>query len=240
MRLTHIEILSPMLSIVHASFTMASLSIIKLIWLIQFIVKHEVIGEGKKLTLQNVFTPFSTILFLMITCLFCLYAVKGIGLLLADTEESIPRGILFSIEHFCSTAVLPCYVYYSYLRAGPIFDEVYPYTSKLVSRMVKLAPLLYFAQWIPFPLSRIQYKDPQVSLTLNFIADTISAVNGVLLILFDIVCLTVFIQYLRSTQINEGNTDSRFLIISRYGIMSTIGALSSLGYFLEFLWCFFV
>ncbi|KAI9334123.1 hypothetical protein BDR26DRAFT_867360 [Obelidium mucronatum] len=233
--------------VAYASFTMASISAIEMIWLIHFIVQCEIMEQGKNVSLKNFFTPFSTILLIMIFFQVGLYVSEGSGIFLGDQRTSNLYHVVYSLEHLCATATEICYVFYSYLRAEPIFDQVFPSTSKLFSVIVKASPLLFAVQWIPYPLSKLQYSNPQIPKTLITIGDIISAINGSLLVAFDIVCLTVFIKYIRSTEITDGETDARFLIISRHGIASVVICLTSLCMYIVYsvsggfeLWAFIV
>ncbi|KAI9334124.1 hypothetical protein BDR26DRAFT_867363 [Obelidium mucronatum] len=220
--------------IVYASFAMALVSLLELLWLVHFIVYHEIVQRGKKVTLKEVFTPFSSLLILIALSHIGLYISEG-GSTLLRPQQTPMFFVFYTLEDMFGVGFEACYIYYSYLRAEPIFDQVFPSIAKFVSFAVRVSPILFSMQWLPFPISKLQFKDPQVSKTISMAGDVITMINGTLLVAFDTLCLVTFIRYIQSTQINDGITDSRFLIICRYGITSVSVCLSGLGFFVAYL-----
>ncbi|KAI9334125.1 hypothetical protein BDR26DRAFT_867365 [Obelidium mucronatum] len=140
----------------------------------------------------------------------------------------------FSFQNFCSIAYEASYIYYSYLRAEPILGQVFSSIAWHVSIAVKASPFLLLIQFTFFPLSGIQFEDPQLSKNLVLIGNCIGMLNGLLIITFDILCVITFVRYLKSTQVEEGDVDERFLIISRYGIAPPVLCIVGLGLYLYY------
>ncbi|KAI9325651.1 hypothetical protein BDR26DRAFT_867380 [Obelidium mucronatum] len=219
--------------LVYGSAFMALVSFFKVLWLIYFILYHETIKQGKAITFKGIFTPFSSLLLLMITSNVGLYLTEAVVFYLE--EDSTSELVCRTFQNLFTGITEGTYVYYSSLRAQPIFDQVFPKAGKTAAAGARISPLLFFIQWLLYPISQaLKVEDGHKSPLLVKSVYYMSILNGALIILFDVFCLVTFTLYLRSTQIHDGVTDERFLIISRHGITAVAFGLSALAFYVLF------
>ncbi|KAI9334118.1 hypothetical protein BDR26DRAFT_867353 [Obelidium mucronatum] len=215
--------------IFYASVAMFCFSLGEMVYLLYFITVREILDQGKRLTIKEVITPFSGLLILMTVCHLGVYGCEA-ALCVFD-EPTIYNGIK-TTQNFFLTAAEVAYIFYSYLRAEPILDQVFPKLDKPVSILVKLSPTVFGSQWLLYALAGIPFIDPQIPKTLILSSKYLSIFNGVVFLAFDVLCLVTFLFYIRSTTVDEAAaTDEHFLIISRHGVASVIACIIALVFY---------
>ncbi|KAJ3022715.1 UNVERIFIED_CONTAM: hypothetical protein HDU68_008976 [Siphonaria sp. JEL0065] len=173
------------LLIIYGSIAMAIFSAIELFWLLYFVLVHEIMSQDKQIAIKEVFTPFTSLLMLKVASHIGLFASEAAKLIL-DTEKDTSFYISVTLQNLFSVTIESTYVYYAYLRAKPIFQKVFPRYAKFVSAAVQFSPIMFAIQWIPYPLSRIEFQDSNVSEILIVFTQYVSILNGLSIVVFDV------------------------------------------------------
>ncbi|KAJ3354239.1 hypothetical protein HDU83_005623 [Entophlyctis luteolus] len=210
------------LAIINGS--MAGISILQLLFLLSFIWHNEAASN------KSVITPFNVTLILMSLAIILIYITSFFMFTLPSPPLYLEVVIVFgsvSYEYF--------YLRYSYARSSPILSDVYPGMVRPVSNLLRVQPLIFVLtpvfDWISF------YTDstnPHLSQTAFIIANSLGFLGGSFTVTVDVILLTAFIQFLRKTTVDISATDTKFLTIARYGIVSIIFALGALTFFLPY------
>ncbi|KAJ3022713.1 UNVERIFIED_CONTAM: hypothetical protein HDU68_008974 [Siphonaria sp. JEL0065] len=163
----------------HLTIAVGAFSVLELIFLLHFVVYEETLKQGKPV--NEIYKPFASILMLANIAMIGLFACEAC-LLVNET------ALIHNIQNLCTIVIESGYIYYSYLRAKPIFAEVFPSVSRPVAFIVKATPLLFGVQWLGTTLSR-EFQDPKVSMILKLFARGMTVLNGAILISFDMLSI---------------------------------------------------
>ncbi|ORY27597.1 hypothetical protein BCR33DRAFT_858429 [Rhizoclosmatium globosum] len=213
----------------NVSIVMASFAFI-LIWvLLYYAIVEENVKMGSKVTLKTIFTPFTTLLLVMIIANLGEYVIEA---LLFDQYASslVSTEILETIRTVCDCAGEYSYLTYGLLRADAIVKMIFPKFQPILKKLQRFAVPVAFLVEAGSRILAFVYATNILDNTILLVHYIVSAVNGLLIIFVDAVCLIAFIRFLRRIQEDVDSLDNRFIIISRYGIVSVIVCISALGF----------
>ncbi|KAJ3341058.1 hypothetical protein HDU83_006798 [Entophlyctis luteolus] len=189
--------------IVQICGAMAAVSILQLVFLLSFILRHEASSH------RGILTAFNTSLTALL--------LSQIGNFLCKVFYYIdPQQFIFlqTVSAACSAIFEYCYLFYSFARGKALVAEVSTSMSKFLCVIFKISPVvLLFPPVLSGLYSHYLGTDKEdLFKRLNALA---AIASGLVVIIIEIIVLISFIRYLSLPSTH----DRKFVIIANYGIV---------------------
>ncbi|KAI8845090.1 MEKHLA domain-containing protein [Chytriomyces cf. hyalinus JEL632] len=195
---------------------LAAASLVTLIYLVKFIAFDETLSLGTKLTWRAVSNKFNVTLLIGEVSLIGYYAFEAVHLY--DDES---RTSLYAVAaYICLANLQACLMWYTWLRGEAIFDIVLPGLPPFMKVMVPAATVFLY---IPSVISVIAAFMGSNNI-LKSIYRIMTAVSGLLLLLFDVIVCVSFSIYLRKAAETVAllkSDQTRFRITCFYGLITS-------------------
>ncbi|KAJ3351419.1 hypothetical protein HDU83_008921 [Entophlyctis luteolus] len=207
--------------IVIAAGTMASITLLQLIYLVSFILRKELPLKKKMLS------PFNISLVSLLLSL--------LGQFLCEMSTFVvdhPSPYSYAILLVFAATFEFCYLFYCYARGFSLVVELHPKLALFLTYTFYFLPLILYLSPVFAGLQSYYSGTP----TEKFYADLSTAwtfTSGAFSIVVDVIILASFIQFLRKTSLNH-HVDQKFRIISKYGIACSAWAFMALTLFTIF------
>ncbi|ORY43485.1 hypothetical protein BCR33DRAFT_717691 [Rhizoclosmatium globosum] len=201
---------------------MTAVSVFLLLGLIYFIIVCEIYTREKELSLKTIFTPFSSLLILMITCQTGVYACEIFAFSEKAYRWTREYAELFAVQTWFIVLQEASYLFYSYLRAAPLFEDVFPRIAPALALGMKLMPILFVCQGVIGVARVVFFDDPEPFEIIAQCDQFIPVLIAVCMLTFDITSLVTFTTFLKRTSVAEKMEDKQFLIISHHGIAAVV------------------
>ncbi|ORY41003.1 hypothetical protein BCR33DRAFT_719105, partial [Rhizoclosmatium globosum] len=191
-------------------------SLLLLAVFLYFALYAEIFARKKPLSKQNLFTPFNISLF-FINISLSMYTICHAIKLRSESKQQ-KHTLAFLID-LCQATFDICYLWFSLKRSANQLRVLYPSLFPLIQTafLISPAPLL-----LPALLALIKIISPSIFLSLSefFWYQCSEILCTVIILAFDGLLITTFIQYLQRTRVSEESVDLKFLIIARFGVVA--------------------
>ncbi|KAJ3250590.1 hypothetical protein HDU77_006500 [Chytriomyces hyalinus] len=196
--------------------SLAAVSLVTLLYLIKFIAFDETLSLGTKLTWRAVSNKFNVTLLIGEVSIIAYYAFEAVHLY----DDESRTSLYAAAAYICLANLQACLMWYTWLRGEAIFDIVLPGLPPFMKVMVPAATVFLY---IPSVISVIAVFMGSNSI-LKSIYRIMTAVSGLLLLLFDIIVCVSFSIYLRKaaeTVARLKSDQTRFRITCFYGLITS-------------------
>ncbi|ORY53493.1 hypothetical protein BCR33DRAFT_710910 [Rhizoclosmatium globosum] len=196
-----------------------SLSLFLMFYIIYFIVVHEFLLVSKDFSLKAMASLFHV---LIITGNF-----SSAGFSITMEVDSPLQKAMGVIAGFTVALSEYCYLRYTWARGSDIVRRQFKFAFSGMSLFVKLMPIPLITECVATALHTLE-PDSTVYTLIYF---GIHSVLGAVIIAFDSIMLSSFIQCLRNTHMEEEAASKDLLMISWYGIGSTLLCFAMIAVF---------
>ncbi|KAI8609510.1 hypothetical protein BC830DRAFT_1150138 [Chytriomyces sp. MP71] len=203
----------------------STLSIASLLQLVH-LSKLAIVNEGRLHSVSAtrrmaVFSPFNLLLAFMLVsnlCLFTSHSFAGFGLADYVVSDIVANIAAVTTQHG--------YVACSFSRSKDVIALVTPRFLPTMTLLVRFGPILFYT----FSLADILSNSGVLSLSLsNDVEFIIASFMGATILAFDVLCISVFLRYIRSVNEKVGILDPKLSIITRYMMASSFVGIIALA-----------
>ncbi|KAI9325650.1 hypothetical protein BDR26DRAFT_941985 [Obelidium mucronatum] len=212
---------STFLIISIALLCVATVGFLVLLWFVFYVETYK---RGLQISVRTIGTTYNKLLTQMSISLIGIYICALIRLEEMDRIgdiRSLSRCINKLIWNVFVAAFEIGYCLYSFRRTSPVVELVYPQLVVQITPIIKIVPFLFYLQVVPavVELSLFHVASTSDVQMMNRTLNVLNAITALVTLLLDSILLLTFVRFLNTTRQDETITiDSRFLIISRYGI----------------------
>ncbi|ORY41004.1 hypothetical protein BCR33DRAFT_719106 [Rhizoclosmatium globosum] len=212
------------LKVSHVYLILGLFAIAMLLAFLYFVLYVETYSHKKLFSRENLMTPFNISLLVGILSLICYdfgqYALnKFSGGALSQQQQALIETVI----DLCQALWGICYLSFSFVRSSTQLQFSFPRTFSSIKMAWMLSPVILLIPAFLALIKLIRFDAFAASGHSEFFWYQISQILcTILLATFDTIFLRCFILYLRQTQVDDSTPiDMRFLIISRYGVVSS-------------------